>query len=474
MNEPLFRKIFIPLMVILVCVAVSLVCLWVNNPSQILAVLGGILFILGLPWYIKNPQWMLSITVIVIPLGVLAVVVPGMTAVPLLGAFLFVLCIPHLFLGTLQIPPLKRLYQYMALLAALIAMSAVLGINMGHSYIYWKSIYQMMGFAFLLICLMNTRDKLKILWWMIVLSCTLAALITLLAKYGLLPFSLSSFTYQNIGIDRQTGTDGDPNYFAVQLSVGFAFGLSAMLYLKKYWKWVLVFPLLLILLGGIGLTLSLGAIIGLFFLLIFHLITTDRLSIINKFFALIMILVMAVSVLAVPAVQRRLGEQVSEAKYGIWRLGSDRVLTWSAGTNLVLHYPFKGVGIGNHGLLLPQYDIFNVRNKDDKTFVQVAHNMYISFAADNGIPTLIVFLCIIGFVFRRLRKINRLNLPDKFIINSVLSSLFCYLIQNIFLDGWRGKYLWVLIGMGAAIIILYPQKSDEGSNIENLRQPADT
>ena len=69
--------------------ALAIISLFANTPVQVVEIIGGLLFLLGLPWYVKYPHWVLYITICVIPLGILTVVVPGMTAVPLLGAFLF-------------------------------------------------------------------------------------------------------------------------------------------------------------------------------------------------------------------------------------------------------------------------------------------------------------------------------------------------------------------------------------------------
>ncbi len=438
---------------LLAALFVAVISLFVSTSVHSIALIGSILFIFASPWYLKNPHIILYLTVAFIPLGVLAVVVPGMTAVPLLALFLLILCIPHLLIGTINIPQQRTVYWLLGILALLIIFSALIGVNFKQSMNYLKSILQMMGFSFLVICLMNTKQKLNWLWWVVVVSCFFAALITLMAKFNLLPFSLNALTYGDLGVERQTGTDGDPNYFAVQLSVGLTFSISSLMYMKNNWIRLILFPMILVLLWAISLTLSIGAIIGLFGICFYHIVSTHLISASRKILILFLLFISFLVVLFLPVMQTRIEDQVQRTKnYGVWQLGSYRVLTWTAGSNIIIHHPIFGVGIGNHAFLTKEYDIFQVIKFGLDADTKPAHNMYISFAADNGIPALIVLLLLIIYVIKNLRVLEKKYLSDKVLFNSILSALICYLIQNVFLDGWRGKYLWLLIGMGVALI----------------------
>ena len=146
-----------------------------------------------------------------------------------------------------------------------------------------------------------------------------------------------------------------------------------------------------------------------------------------------------------PSVQARVNDQIQRTKnYGIWQIGTYRVLMWSAGANIAIHHPLLGVGVGNHGALMEYYDPFGVIKLGLFEGTKPAHNMYISVAADNGFPALIIFIWLIGYVLKETNILNKIDDEQKYLVNSVLFSLVCYLIQNIFLDGWRGKYLSVL------------------------------
>jgi O-antigen ligase len=338
--------------------------------------------------------------------------------------------------------------------------AAILGIDSANSIWWLKSIMQMMILCLLIPILLNSWKKLETTCWIIIGTCTTASLLIILSKLQILPFTLNQLTYGAAGINRQSGTSADPNYCAMQLLVGFSIALSFFIYKENASIRILLLPIMSILLLGILSTVSLGAIIGLLGLIIlfFLLLIKPSFSKLLLFFA---IFILIISVLAsIPAIRLRINQEIVESSFlGIWRIGSARVLTWAASANLIIHKPLFGVGLGNHQYVLKDYDPFSIMKyleQDEK----VAHNMYLSFAADNGLPALFLLFFILTYLLIKTYKVIKSSHNYQHISIGIFSTLVCFLIQNLFLDGWSEKYLWVLMGLSTSIILRHLQIKD--------------
>jgi len=288
------------------------------------------------------------------------------------------------------------------------------------------------------------------------LSNALAAAIVIIDKTGLLPFKFTGEqVYGYMALGRETGTSADPNYFAMQLSVGLGFALGILLYSKKSLEIKFLTSIMFIIfLFCLLTTYSMGAMIGVGALFFFIILRSKKIKRAHKFGIFFFVILLMGGMIMFSSFRERISSEIQLAKKGeVWQLGSERVLAWTASANTALHNPFLGVGIGNSSAVAKDYDPFGIIKFFDNT-EKGAHNMYISFAADNGFIALLIFTLLIGSAYIHLsRVITNIN-PDSasqlYICLSTLAVLFSLIIQNFFLDGWLDKNLWLILGMSIA------------------------
>ncbi|RJP28762.1 MAG: O-antigen ligase family protein [Candidatus Omnitrophota bacterium] len=142
-----------------------------------------------------------------------------------------------------------------------------------------------------------------------------------------------------------------------------------------------------------------------------------------------------------------------------------RIAIWKGGLEMIKEHKWSGVGYGVFPHLIPYYAP-EVGKVD-------AHNTYILIAAEMGIFALLVFLFILGIIFKNTYKLYRLT-RDKFfkaISLGFLGSLGGVLVANIFggrLDSQEvSSYFWIL----AALIFraLYIEKHDYNSKLNHAK-----
>jgi O-antigen ligase len=148
------------------------------------------------------------------------------------------------------------------------------------------------------------------------------------------------------------------------------------------------------------------------------------------------------------------------AFYGgiVGRLGSSRevelrMMFWGIALEMVSDHPVTGVGLDNFHTVYPIY-----RRAEESRFMKditpsMAHNGYLHTTATGGIPSLILYLALIGLVLVPLLKGRREGEGNESLLNTALAaSLAGYLVQG--LSGWTHialtPFFWVLLGLAAA------------------------
>jgi O-antigen ligase len=139
--------------------------------------------------------------------------------------------------------------------------------------------------------------------------------------------------------------------------------------------------------------------------------------------------------------------------------GTGRTDIWKVGLRMVKAHPVRGVGSGNfkissiHYVLQPgtiRYDYFIGHPK-------VAHNMYLHVLAELGIVGLLLFMSIIGFAvncaFRAAKKFAASGDEDlDLLTRAVMLAVLGMLAADFFLSGQLSKQLWLLLGLGPALL----------------------
>jgi O-antigen ligase len=255
-------------------------------------------------------------------------------------------------------------------------------------------------------------------------------------------------------VSRVAGTIGDPNELAAVLVGGTVLAAALAVVLKRS-------PLVrlacagasLLCIVGIFLTLSRGGLVALLFALGASIVVGGR----WRTMALLLSVVIGFSGFIY------FGYYAShDAAARVTKVegGTGRTDIWTVGWRMVEAHPVRGVGVGNfqtssiHYLLAPggiQRDEFIVDTP------KVAHNTYLHVLAELGVVGLTLFLAIISFallcVLRAARAFGRLgDLKMELMSRALLVALFGVLAADFFISGMFSKQLWLLLGLGPALL----------------------
>jgi len=116
-------------------------------------------------------------------------------------------------------------------------------------------------------------------------------------------------------------------------------------------------------------------------------------------------------------------------------------------SDIIRKYPFTGIGYGK--------ETFSKYYPD--TYVKHAHNIFLNTAVETGVIGLLIFTAIMAIIIRSfLRAIrDETALQRKLLISGIFTSFIGFLSLNLFdymYHGWPGQMVWMLIGIGYAII----------------------
>lgn len=256
-------------------------------------------------------------------------------------------------------------------------------------------------------------------------------------------------------LNRIAGTIGDPNLLASVLIVGMILALALTLDVKR------AAPGRILFLGAAALcfvaivaTVSRGGIIAMGAALIAMVVFGGR----RRGRALVLALVFATfavgyfSTFATDTQVQRL-----ETADG----GSGRTDIWKVGWRMVEANPGHGVGAGNFNVASIHYLLVEPGAVARSGFIvdqpAVAHNVYLEILAELGIPGLTMFLLIaLIAVAAAVRAANVFASCGEdgleLIARAVAISLCSILAADFFLAAEYGKLLWLLIGLGPALL----------------------
>lgn len=119
-----------------------------------------------------------------------------------------------------------------------------------------------------------------------------------------------------------------------------------------------------------------------------------------------------------------------------------RIKIWEGAFKMIAESPFLGLGFATFRYAIPYYT--DVYARVD------AHNAYLLMAAENGLPALLVYLFMLGYLFRVSYRIYK-NSSDKLyqgVALGYMSSIVGTLVVNLFGSRMYGQelvtYFWVL------------------------------
>lgn len=250
---------------------------------------------------------------------------------------------------------------------------------------------------------------------------------------------------------RPTGSFGDANYFALALIVSICMTLCL-------WK---LYPRRRIILTGIALlffftlllTASRGGMLGLAIMFLLFLWETK-----SKFTYLALAIIIAVPLainFAPEAIKRIKGDD-----YSTKSSTENRVMMQIAGLNMVKANPLMGIGYGKFKQSSKDY------NSEITGTTFIAHNSYLSVAAELGLPLFVLFLSLLLSTCIYVSKISRLPHHDDrwgTVVNTLKIAFIGYCCSITFLTAEREKYLWLMMFLIMALGKLQSEVSSENT-----------
>jgi putative inorganic carbon (HCO3(-)) transporter len=276
--------------------------------------------------------------------------------------------------------------------------------------------------------------------------------------------------------DRLAGTIGEPNQLAAVLVAGFVIALA--LAATERGK-----PLLRIFYGCAAvlcllttfLTLSRAGLIALVLAMIAAVIVGGRWRAqVAVAGTLVVLSLVGFFAFAATPDQR---DRVTQVGQGSTTGRSD---IWTVGWRMVQAHPVRGVGVGQfesssvHYLIAPG----TIRRSDlivDQP--KVAHNIYLHILAEMGVVGLSLFLLILGFALRCMllaaREFGRRgDAAMDLISRAVFVGLIGILAADFFASEQFSKQLWLLLGIGPALLAIAQRRDEAEQPAEAGGQPA--
>lgn len=125
---------------------------------------------------------------------------------------------------------------------------------------------------------------------------------------------------------------------------------------------------------------------------------------------------------------------------------TSRLIAWRAGLKMIAEQPLFGVGLGNFRPLMRAYT--EQEDRIEMDFESMAHNTYIEFAAELGLPGLALFLGILYHACRSLESVRRRTTgsdPLHLAALGLKAGLIGYSVGALFLSAEYQKLFWLVV-----------------------------
>jgi O-antigen ligase len=342
------------------------------------------------------------------------------------------------------------LIMLVSTLLILMSVSAFLGINQAASFfsilLYFK------GFLLLVLLAgaLRTEHEVKIM--------TLYCIAGLLVGAGFAIYQKMTGTYMinTLYVQRAATLRGDPNDTAMLLVAGIPLCFYWLYSVKHKFVKVAAFASLGTLLTGIVLTDSRGGFVALIVILLA--IYLRRPSV--RLFASGLFIATFMATIAPHSYWERMKTIVTGKELHLGHSIENREELQKVGLKIVYNNPLVGVGPGNFGQaylnLVTARELSGFFQKpisEDRT-VRAAHNMYLEFFAENGIPCGVLLIVILLLSVRRLLRYDKIvKVQEKKLgLGYCLAlALGGMLFAGLFLSQGKNSVLWFMIGIGYAM-----------------------
>jgi len=261
-------------------------------------------------------------------------------------------------------------------------------------------------------------------------------------------FRYSSFTEAV----RIQGASYDPNYFALGLLPFLGITFYNIFVEKKMALKAFSLAITAIIAIALIVTFSRAGIVGLFGMLLIATIKAEK-----KFkaaFLLALCVVLLINVLPSSVWERFTKTKIEDKYIGDPTIDSTtrRYLLAKAAWEMFLDNPLFGVGVGNYYWECGRYETVHAGR---------AHTTYLEVMAEMGIIGIFLFLGILFYTFKSLRKTMKSNFPLSSYAYGLYTGLAGFLIAALFLHAQQEKMLWFVVFMAVALERIDTQMSAE-------------
>ena len=282
------------------------------------------------------------------------------------------------------------------------------------------------------------------------------AIISLLMVTGILDRLGGYLRVSDVGssvILRASAGLGDPNFTASAFNVGVAFALAWFATAKSSMMRSTAVIAVLMLVLGIGRTVSIGGLVGLMvvlFLSWWRMVRTAG----RRRFGLMLLTVGVLAVITVAAggvYLARIKQQATSAQHSIGALGTERLNLSIGGMRMAIANPILGVGLNNVAESMPPYLLFPISEPK-----QGAHDGFISIMDETGIPSFLLMLfvgaLILNILIRAQRHLRK-NMDRYWFLagEGVGIALIATLVQTLALDTQRYPILWLVFALALVL-----------------------
>lgn len=242
---------------------------------------------------------------------------------------------------------------------------------------------------------------------------------------------------------------GDPNFTALAFNIGVAFGLAWSVSAATRTMRYVAIAAVLVLVLGIGKTVSIGGLVGLAVVLFLSWWRMMRVAGRRRSSLVLLTIGILVAMVVVGGGMylARIQQQAARAQHSIGSLGTQRLNLSLGGLKMAVQHPFSGVGLANTSRSMPGYLPFYSSQPN-----QESHDGFIDIMDETGIPSFLLMVGIWVLVFRLVCRANahlrRYNLRFWFMVGEGFwIAMVATLIQTFALGTQREPLLWFILAL---------------------------
>jgi O-antigen ligase len=251
-------------------------------------------------------------------------------------------------------------------------------------------------------------------------------------------------------VSRSGSFFGNPDGNGIFLATSFFLPLGLFIESKQLWAKMIYLLEVLLILPALMLTYSTGSWIAVLVGIVVFMFLVGRI----RYVVLLFVLIMTLAVIAFTVFPSQIAAQQDHANSQSHL--SDHQGTWQTAAGVIEAFPLFGVGLGDQAYLF-RAEPYRV---PAQTLPQAEPDTsYMQWGAEAGIPVMLVFLLLLGYVFwfswRNWRTIDTRYRP---LLGGGLVALIVLSINSLVVDGWTNpggvEYLgWVIAGIVASPLI---------------------